>query len=105
MQFGKATLTALLLLYNSNNVQGKPSKPSKPPKDDNDNDSMGPEQIGSHHAVRISSDDAASDIQPVMSSNSKRQVYSLKHEGASYISVHFANMNLPPSCSMEITDA
>ena len=89
---------------NGDNVPDS-NKPAKPPKDEEDQVRKGPEQIGSHYPILISSDDLQSDILPIVSSDGRRNTYSLTHKGASYIALHFANMDLKPSCSLEITDA
>jgi hypothetical protein len=55
----------------------------------------GPEQIGDHFPIRISSDDDASQIQPIFSRaghGSTRAVYQICHPGASFINVHFSDL-------------
>jgi lysyl endopeptidase len=63
-------------------------------------------QIGEHIATHISFD-ADSEISPVVSQqgDSFKKTYSLTHQGASYIALHFANMDLDASCKIEISDA
>ena len=62
-----------------------------------------PFQIGEHIPVQISSDDTASDIQPVIVDGAKQ--YTITKAGSSYISVHFANLDLHRKCAMTIADA
>jgi hypothetical protein len=54
----------------------------------------GPTQIGDHFPIKISSEHGASQIQPDVSISEKdtRWVYHLCHSGASFISVHFADL-------------
>jgi len=63
----------------------------------------GPHQIGNHHDIMISNSNP-SDIQPIVSNDSKTHTYTLRHDNASYLSVHFESMDLPPSCFLEIED-
>jgi hypothetical protein len=49
----------------------------------------GPEKLGDHYPIRISSFDDASQIKPEVE-GSTRWVYRLCHPGASFINVHFA---------------
>jgi V8-like Glu-specific endopeptidase len=88
---------ALLLLPHACLVAGKGNgKPAEDPR--------GPLQIGDHHPIAISSTEGRSDLQPVVSPDGKSSTYTLHHENASYLSVHFSNLDLPPSCSLRIAD-
>jgi hypothetical protein len=51
----------------------------------------GPEKLGDHYPIRISSIDDASQIKPEVEGNT-RWVYHLCHPGASFINVHFAEL-------------
>ena len=43
-------------------------------------------------------------MKPSYSPNKKVSTYSLTHEDASYISIHFSDFALPPSCLVEVTN-
>jgi hypothetical protein len=64
----------------------------------------GPEQIGNHFTIRISSDYDASQIQPHVSivgkTGDRRWVYHLCHPGASFINVHFADLGKLRFCQL-----
>jgi hypothetical protein len=70
----------------------------------NDDGTGGPFRIGEHYSTRVSSNANDSVIIPDQIGKGV-QKYTIDHAGASFISVHFANIDLDPSCSMEITDA
>jgi len=70
-------------------------------------DGTGPIQVGDPYPINISSDDDNTDITPSIDDLNGPHVsktYTLSHAGASFISVHFASMDLDPSCTMEISD-
>lgn len=62
-----------------------------------------PFQIGDHHDIVISNSDDSS-IQPISSNDGKTRTYTLHHENASYLSVHYTSFNLPPECSLKVVD-
>jgi V8-like Glu-specific endopeptidase len=67
----------------------------------------GPHQIGEHIPVRISSVDTESDIPAVLVSGTTKsslKTWTLVHEDASYIALHFAKLDLDPGCTIEISD-
>jgi len=80
-------------------------------------DTEGPAVVGSLHTIHISSNDAETQIPPLkFSVNNGTQTmqgrtYILSHlndndkKEASYIALHFANFDLHPFCTMEITDS
>ena len=61
-------------------------------------------QVGDVYGVKISSISDESDIKPTTSADGKTDTYTLTYTNASYISVHFSKFDLPPSCSVDITD-
>lgn len=61
-----------------------------------------PFQIGEHFSIIISSKKEESQITPVSRGNIN--VYTLVHTEASFMSVHFKNMDIDPSCSIQIQD-
>ena len=66
-----------------------------------------PLQIGEHISIRISSEDAESDIVPVIlpkEGKSSLKAYTLVHKDASYIALHFETMDFDPHCTLEISD-
>jgi hypothetical protein len=67
--------------------------------------SNGPTQIGDAHQIVISSNIEISDIKPFMSKDGKTNTFILKHEHASFLTMHFSNFDLPPHCIVELTDA
>jgi len=64
-----------------------------------------PLQIGDHFSTTISSDVERSILKPVVSQDGKTSTYTLHHQDASYLSIHFSNMDLPPSCTLTVQDA
>jgi lysyl endopeptidase len=94
MRFGNKTLALLALLCGSA-VQAN---------GDEANDDKGPLQIGEHFPIRLSSQESDSSINSSVTGKGSK-TYTIHHPGASYIAVHFANIDLDPSCSMEISDA
>jgi hypothetical protein len=57
----------------------------------------GPEKLGDHYPIRISSIDDASQIKPAVEGNT-RWIYHLCHPGASFINVHFAEFGKLSFC-------
>lgn len=83
---------------------------SSPPEFSNEEDIRRPGilQIGEHITTHISSSNADSELAPAIIQDgeySYKKTYSLTHSGASYISLHFASMELDESCKMEIGSA
>jgi hypothetical protein len=72
-----------------------------------DQATRGPEQIGKHFTINISSDDDASQIQPdvsVVGKTGTRWVYHLCHPaGASFINVHFSDFGKLRFCQLHKT--
>jgi hypothetical protein len=102
MRIGGSAVAALSLLslFLDLGVDAKGNKVKPPPGTE-----RGPVQIGEHHAIQISSIVNATDIEPIPSPNGQGSVYTLMHVNASYIAVHFSNMDLPTRCFIEISDA
>ena len=74
--------------------------------DDADN-GRGPVRIADRFAIHVSFHDDDTDVIPdieELPNGGFRKTYTLTHPGASYISVHFANFDLPLNCAMEIND-
>jgi hypothetical protein len=66
-----------------------------------------PLQIGTHNQILITSRDNDSDITPLRfgECESTRKTYTIFHEGATYIALHFANMNFDEGCTMQVDSA
>lgn len=67
-----------------------------------------PLKIGEHYPIHVSST-GESVIAPELSEPDQgryiKKTYRIVHEDASYIALHFASMDLDPSCSLEVSDA
>jgi hypothetical protein len=64
-------------------------------------------RIADNIAIHISSEDNNADMIPEIEelpNGGVRKTYTVTHSGASYISLHFANFDLPLNCTMEIND-
>jgi hypothetical protein len=88
----------------SKNIQGDSTTDQGSYNSGNDDGTGRPFQIGEHYSTRISSNANDSVVIPDQIGEGV-QKYTIDHAGASFISVHFANIDLDPSCSMEIADA
>jgi hypothetical protein len=87
-----------------NNSQGDTTTDQGSYSSGGDDGTGRPFQIGEHYSTRLSSNANDSAIIPDQIGKGV-QKYTIDHAGASFISVHFASLDLDPSCSMEITDA
>merc|ERR1712154_663407 len=56
------------------------------------------------YPVNISTYDQ-SEIKPITSDDGKTDTYTLTYENASFVSVHFSQFDLPPGCSLDITNS
>jgi hypothetical protein len=88
----------------SNNRQDDTTSDKGSHNSGNDDGTGRPFQIGEHYSTRVSSNANDSVIIPDQIGKGV-QKYTIDHAGASFISVHFANIDLDPSCSVEIADA
>lgn len=74
--------------------------------DDDESDDNGPValQIGQHFTKYISSNDINSEIAPTVTMGGNRKEFMLRHENASYLSIHIKSMYINPFCRMRIYD-
>ncbi|CAJ1960286.1 unnamed protein product [Cylindrotheca closterium] len=66
----------------------------------------GPFQIGEEALLTVSTDHEISEIQPMTIIKEKRvsHTYTVYHEGATYISLHFASLDIQGQCRLLLTD-
>ena len=88
-------------------VASLPGAVATPNTMDDADHGRGPVRIADRFAIHVSFHDDDTDVIPdieELPNGGFRKTYTLTHPGASYISVHFANFDLPLNCAMEIND-